>query len=177
MLKNTLLKVEEFALRRTQFASKMPQNSVAFIKSGEEVTRSNDTEYPFCPNKNFYYLTGFHEPDSLVMLIKYDDAGVTKTKSILFCREKNPQMEVWHGRRVGPEAAKSDYGFDDCFSNDVIEEEVVVYEELALSPNGNAIETGNDVEFPTKHTDEETANEVVEEDNSFATLQRSESYS
>ena len=60
---------------------------------------------------------------------------------------------------------------------DVIEEEVVVYEELALSPNGNAIETGNDVEFPTKHTDEETANEVVEEDNSFATLQRSESYS
>ena len=125
MLKNTLLKVEEFALRRTQFASKMPQNSVAFIKSGEEVTRSNDTEYPFCPNKNFYYLTGFHEPDSLVMLIKYDDAGVTKTKSILFCREKNPQMEVWHGRRVGPEAAKSDYGFDDCFSNDVIEEEVI----------------------------------------------------
>jgi len=107
----TLLPLAEFTHRRDQFFAQMPENSIAVIKAAGEVTRSNDTEYAFCQNKNFYYLTGFNEPDALLVLVKED-----QNKGYLFCRDKDPLAEVWHGRRVGAEKAKIDYGFDDCFT-------------------------------------------------------------
>ena len=112
-MKHTLLPVDEFVSRRQRFIEKMPKNSIALISAAREVTRSNDTEYPFCQNKNFYYLTGFNEPEAVLVLIRSGNGE--NDQSTLFCRDKDPLQEVWHGLRVGPKQAKSDYGFDYCF--------------------------------------------------------------
>ncbi|MFD2166081.1 Xaa-Pro aminopeptidase [Thalassotalea euphylliae] len=117
MLKNTLLPVEEFVARREALFAQMPSNAVLIVKAAQEITRSNDTEFPFCQNKNFYYLTGFHEPDALLVMVKAE-----QNSSILFCREKDPMQEVWHGRRVGPEAAKTQFAMDYSYTNEQIDE-------------------------------------------------------
>jgi Xaa-Pro aminopeptidase len=122
MIKNTLLPVQEFTQRRTRFLQTMPNNSVALFPAGTEVTRSNDTEFPFCQNKNFYYLTGFNEPDAVLALVK----NTNTEQAILFCREKNPLQEIWQGRRVGPELAKSDYQFHQCFVLSELNEQLPV---------------------------------------------------
>jgi len=111
LLAQTKLSLHEFTQRRVNFFQQMPANSIAIFKAADEVTRSNDTEYPFCQNKNFYYLTGFNEPDALLVLINSD-----KPQAYLFCRDKDPLAEIWHGRRIGAAVAKQQYGFDDCFT-------------------------------------------------------------
>lgn len=116
MIKNTLLPVAEFQQRRSQFFAKMPVNSIALIAANKEVTRSNDTEYAFCQNKNFYYLTGFNEPDAILVCIKSEQSNCLSEQSILFSREKDSLQEVWHGRRIGQVNAVRDYGFDACYT-------------------------------------------------------------
>lgn len=75
-------------------------DAIAIIPGATHVTKSHDTEYPFRQNSNFKYLTGFNEPDSILVLTSYPEK-----KSILFVREKDPFMEMWSGRRMGPEKA------------------------------------------------------------------------
>lgn len=111
LLPFTELPVSEFITRRDRFFTEMPDNSIALFPAAIELTRSNDTEYTFCQNKNFYYLTGFREPDALLMLIKADTNRV-----VLFSRAKNALQEVWQGRRIGQEKAINIYGLDECFS-------------------------------------------------------------
>ena len=125
-MQHTLLSVDDFVARRAHFIDQMPSNSVALFSAASDVTRSNDTEYPFCQNKNFYYLTGFNEPDAVLVLIKAkeDDA---ERQAILFCREKDPLQEVWHGRRVGPEKVIADYGFEQSFVLNEINELIPQY--------------------------------------------------
>jgi Xaa-Pro aminopeptidase len=123
MIKNTLLSVAEFCQRRNDFIAQMPVNSIALISAGQEVTRSNDTEYPFCQNKHFYYLAGFNEPDAILALIKGDEA--TSAQSVLFSREKDHQQEIWHGRRVGQVQAVEVYQFNKCFSLAEIDEQLL----------------------------------------------------
>ena len=64
------LSMSDFKNHRQCFFDKMSNNSIAFFPAAHEVTRSNDTEFAFCQNKNFYYLTGFNEPDALLILLK-----------------------------------------------------------------------------------------------------------
>jgi Xaa-Pro aminopeptidase len=123
MIKNTLLPVTEFCQRRSDFIAQMPANSIALISAGKEVTRSNDTEYPFCQSKNFYYLTGFNEPDAILALVKGTNA--ISEQSILFSREKDSLLEVWHGRRVGQVAAVERYHVDLCFSLTEVNEQLL----------------------------------------------------
>jgi len=111
ILPSTELNVSEFVSRRERFFAHMPENSVALFPAAIELTRSNDTEYTFCQNKNFYYLTGFPEPDALLVLIKGD-----VNQTLLFSRAKNAFQEVWQGRRIGQEVAVSRYGLDACFT-------------------------------------------------------------
>ena len=122
MIKHTLLPVSEFIARRTNMFAQMTDNSIAFIQANKEQTRSNDTEYSFCQDKNFYYMTGFNEPDALLMLVKHADSS---KKAILFCRDKDPLQEIWHGRRVGAQLAKTEYGFEQTYVLADIEETVV----------------------------------------------------
>ena len=89
------------------------------ISSAKLVSRNNDTTFPFRQDSNFYYLTGFQEPDSVMLLH-------SNGRSALFCREKNPDLEKWDGFMWGPEAAKDFYGFDEAFDinkiNDILPE-------------------------------------------------------
>jgi Xaa-Pro aminopeptidase len=105
------LPMSNFKAHRANFVDQMKPNSIAFVSAASEVTRSNDTEYAFCQNKKFYYLTGFNEPDALLLLIKTDD----NQQSILFSLPKDENHEVWHGRRIGQTKARELYNFDQSF--------------------------------------------------------------
>ena len=108
------LSMSDFKSHRECFFAKMSDNAIAFFPAAHEVTRSNDTEFTFCQNKNFSYLTGFNEPDALLILLKRDKIE----QAILFSLPKDKAQEVWHGRRIGQEKACQEYGFDQCFTLD-----------------------------------------------------------
>lgn len=97
----------EFKSRRDRLLAVMEPNSVAIIPAASEVTRSRDTDYAFRQDSDFYYLTGFNEPDAVLVLSTGNESAST-----LFCLNKDKQAEIWHGRRIGFEKAKSDYLFD-----------------------------------------------------------------
>lgn len=102
---------QEFALRRRHLMDQMEPNSIAIVPAAGEVTRSRDTEYPFRQDSDFHYLTGFPEPDAVLALLP----GRTHGEVVLFCRDRDPAMEIWTGYRQGPEGACAHYGADDAF--------------------------------------------------------------
>ncbi len=114
-MKNTTI----YSKRRKQIFKQISEG-VALIPSARMVTRSNDTEFPFRQESNFYYLTGFDEPDCLLLLCKQGK----DEKSVLFLRERNPEMEMWVGKRLGVEAAKETLGVDEAYSISLLEEEL-----------------------------------------------------
>lgn len=95
--------------RRHRLAEQM-QSGIAVIPTAPERIRNRDSHYPYRFDSYFHYLTGFAEPEAVMVIV----AG-TKPKSILFCREKNPEREVWDGFRYGPEAARETFGFDEAY--------------------------------------------------------------
>ena len=101
----------EFARRRKHLMSMMEKHSIAIIPAAHEVTRSRDTEYPFRQDSDFFYLTGFNEPDAVLVLVP----GRRQGQVIMFCRDKDPERELWDGRRAGPDGVVSDFGMDDAF--------------------------------------------------------------
>jgi Xaa-Pro aminopeptidase len=101
----------EFARRRRNLMALMEPNSIAIIPAAREQLRSRDTEYPFRQDSDFLYLCGFDEPDAVLALIP----GRRHGQFVLFCRERDPARELWHGRRAGPEGAVSHFAADDAF--------------------------------------------------------------
>lgn len=89
----------------------MEPGSIAIIPSAREVVRSRDTEYPFRQDSDFYYLSGFVEPMSVMVLVPGREHG----EFVMFCRERDTQGELWHGRRLGPEGVCEQLGADDAF--------------------------------------------------------------
>ena len=75
-----------------------------------EVVRNGDAHYDYRHDSHFYYLTGFTEPEAVLVLIAGD-----KMHTILFCREKNAEREIWDGFRYGPDAAGDKFGFDAAY--------------------------------------------------------------
>ena len=95
----------EFKQRRDALMAQM-QEGIAVIPTAPELIRNRDSHYPYRFDSYFFYLTGFTEPESVLVLI----AG-QKQRSILFCRDKDIEREIWDGFRYGPEAAKVEFGF------------------------------------------------------------------
>ncbi len=93
-----------------EFLRRMDQNSVAIIPSAREATRSNDTAYRFRQDSDFLYLTGFEEPDAIAVI-----APGREEKFTMVLRPRDPEREIWDGRRAGVEGAKSEYGADQAF--------------------------------------------------------------
>jgi Xaa-Pro aminopeptidase len=93
-----------------EFMRRMDKKSVAIIPSAREATRSNDTQYRFRQDSDFYYLTGFEEPDSIAII-----APSREQKYTLFVRPRDPEREIWDGRRAGVEGAKREYGAEEAF--------------------------------------------------------------
>ncbi len=110
-----------YAERRAALLSRMQAmgGGVAIIPTAPEVMRNADADYPYRHDSYFYYLSGFTEPEAVVVLI----AG-QETRSILFCREKNLEREIWDGYRYGPEAAREKFGFDAAYAIDKLDEEL-----------------------------------------------------
>ncbi len=101
----------EYARRRKHLMGLMEANSIAIIPSAREVVRNRDTHFPFRQDSDFYYLSGFEEPDAVLVLIP----GRRHGQYVMFCRDKDPTREQWDGFRAGPEGACSDYKADDAF--------------------------------------------------------------
>lgn len=108
---------QNYRERRKQLLEKMPEGSIMVIAAESLKTRNNDAEYPFRQSSNFYYLTGFNEPDALLVMAKGEEAAVT-----LFCPPRDPDMEIWTGYRAGPEGCVERFGADQAFNLDEIDE-------------------------------------------------------
>ncbi|MGC2048896.1 MAG: aminopeptidase P N-terminal domain-containing protein, partial [Gallionella sp.] len=108
-----------YAQRRARLLNGM-QLGIAIVPTAPEVARNADTHYGYRHDSNFYYLSGFTEPEAVLVLI----AGGTP-QSILFCREKNPEREIWDGHRYGPDAAREQFGFDAAYSIAQLDEKLL----------------------------------------------------
>jgi Xaa-Pro aminopeptidase len=100
----SMLPRKEFAARRTRLMAMMEPNSIAIIPSAYEIIRNSDTHFPFRQDSDFYYLTGLNEPDAVAVLIP------------------GREHELWDGYRAGPEGVCEDYGADDAFPVDDLDE-------------------------------------------------------
>jgi Xaa-Pro aminopeptidase len=104
-----------YANRRRRLAEAIG-DAVAVVPTAPERVRNRDSHYPYRFDSHFYYLTGFPEPEAVVVL--------TKDKSILFCRERNAEREIWDGFRYGPDAARERFGFDEAHPIAKLDEEL-----------------------------------------------------
>ena len=97
-----------YSRRRAELAALM-RDGVAIVRTAPERARNRDSSYPFRFDSYFHYLSGFPEPESVLVLV----AG-SEPKSILFCREKDTEREIWDGFRYGPAEARQTFGFDEA---------------------------------------------------------------
>ncbi len=108
----------EYARRRKELMSLMGPNSIAIVPAAQLLVRNRDVEYPFRQDSDFHYLSGFDEPNAVLVLLPARKQG----QVVLFCQERDPEKELWHGYRAGPEGACADYGADDAFPISDIDE-------------------------------------------------------
>jgi Xaa-Pro aminopeptidase len=100
--------VSLYAARRARLAERMGEGLAVLATAGERL-RNRDSHYPYRYDSYFYYLTGFAEPEAVLVLV----AG-KNPRSILFCRARDADREIWDGFRYGPEAARERFGFDEA---------------------------------------------------------------
>jgi Xaa-Pro aminopeptidase len=106
-----MIKQKEYAKRRFQLMELAGDESVVIVRSAAQKIRNNDVHYPYRQDSDFLYLSGFSEPGAMMVLLPGEKAG----HSILFCRERDPDREMWDGLMVGTEGAIEQFGFDEAF--------------------------------------------------------------
>ncbi len=109
---------KELLKRRKTLMRMVGNDGVAIIPSAKSIPRNRDVHYTFRQDSDFLYLTGFNEPDALALLLP----GHADGQYILFCRDRNPEQEVWDGRRTGQEGAQEIYLADRAYSISQLEE-------------------------------------------------------
>lgn len=112
------MKPEEFERRRDQLMHMVGDGGIAILPSAPIRMRSRDVEYRYRQDSDFYYLTGFAEPDSVAVMAPGRDKG----EFLLFCRERDSEKELWDGKRAGPADAIERFGADDAFPIDDIDD-------------------------------------------------------
>jgi len=115
--------MKPYADRRARLLAQMEAGCVAVIGTAPEVARNADTEYPYRHDSSFYYLTGFTEPEAVLVLVA--PRGSNAAQALLFCREKHLESEIWDGYRYGPDAAREAFGFDAAFPISALDEHMV----------------------------------------------------
>ena len=105
------MKQGECRKRRKKLMDMLGDDSIAILPAAPEKIRNRDVAYRYRQDSDFYYLTEFAEPEAVIALIP----GRSQGEFVLFCRERNPEQEVWHGARAGLEGACDDYGADDAY--------------------------------------------------------------
>jgi yecA family protein len=109
---------KEFTRRRKQLMRIAGDDAILILPAALERIRSRDTHYPYRQDSDFWYLTGFPEPDAVIVLVP----GRAHGETILFCRERDPEREGWDGPRSGPEGAVERFGMDDAYPIDDLDE-------------------------------------------------------
>ncbi len=118
MTREPMTDITPYRARRAAVLERMGAG-IAILPTAPERLRSRDSDYLYRFDSYFYYLTGFPEPEAVLVLV----AG-PEPRSILFCREKHPERELWEGFRYGPEAAREAFGFDAAHSIAKLDEEL-----------------------------------------------------
>jgi len=107
-----MIKQAEYARRRLQLMEISGAGSVIVLRAAAPSIRNNDAQYPYRQDSDFLYLSGFSEPEAMIVLLPAEQGG----QSILFCRERDPQREMWDGLMVGTEGAVEQFGFDQAYA-------------------------------------------------------------
>ena len=115
-----------YARRRIKLAEKM-QDGISIVRTAPERQRNRDSSFPYRFDSYFHYLTGFPEPEAVLVLV----AG-PHPKSVLFCREKDIEREIWDGFRFGPQQARETFGFDETHAIAKLDE--LLPQQLANQP-------------------------------------------
>ena len=121
--------------RRENLLELLPENSVLLIPGAETQYRNSDSSFPFRQESNFYYLSGFCEPASLIAITKKDN----KITSLIFVPPKDKLKEIWDGYRAGPIGAVKDFLFDKAYDNTQIDEmlpDILFGADIVLYPIG-----------------------------------------
>ncbi len=111
MVPRPAVRRDEFAQRRRQLMRMMGRGAIAILPAAPVRMRNNDVEHSYRQDSDFFYLTGFSEPESVAVLIP----GRARGEYILFVRDRDPARETWDGSRAGPEGATRQYRADDAF--------------------------------------------------------------
>jgi len=106
-----MIKQIEFTKRRAQLMEIAGEGSVIIVRSAPQKIRNNDAHYPYRQDSDFLYLSGFSEPDAMMVLLPEVKGG----RSIMFCRERDRRREMWDGVMVGTEGVVDQFGFDQSF--------------------------------------------------------------
>jgi Xaa-Pro aminopeptidase len=136
--------MQPYLSRRLRLADQMRARGggIAVLATAPEVIRNRDAHYPYRSDSYFHYLTGFPEPEAVLVIV----ADADSTRSLLFCRDKNEEREIWDGFRFGPEAARERFGFDEAASFSSLDEAMpklladrpAVYHALAAGAESDA---------------------------------------
>ncbi|WP_334050914.1 Xaa-Pro aminopeptidase [Alteromonas gracilis] len=115
-----MISAQEFIARQDRLLAQCQPNSVCIVPAAGLVTRSRDTEYTFRQDSDFWYLTGFEEPDAWLILSNHPRYGESYRAMVV--QEKDKSAEIWHGKRLGAEAALSRFSLDEAFETHELEE-------------------------------------------------------
>lgn len=118
MKASTGISAAEFARRRKQLMRMSTDDAILILPSAPERIRSNDTHYPYRQDSDFWYLSGFPEPEAVLVLVPGRKHGET----LLFCRERDLEREAWDGPRAGQEGAVEQFGMDDAYPIEDLDE-------------------------------------------------------
>ena len=111
---------EEYLRRRQTLMAQLKPGSLAILPAAPVYLRNGDVEHDYRQDSNFQYLSGFPEPEAFMVL----SPGRQEGEFILFCRDRNPERELWEGRRAGQEGAVSHYGAHQAFSIEQLDEQM-----------------------------------------------------
>jgi len=118
MKQSTGISAAEFARRRRQLMRMSTDDAILILAAAPERIRSNDTHYPYRQDSDFWYLSGFPEPEAVLVLVPGRKHGET----LLFCRERDLEREAWDGPRAGQEGAVEQFGMDDAYPIEDLDE-------------------------------------------------------
>ncbi len=118
MKAHTGLAAAEFARRRKQLMRMAGNDAILVLPAAAERVRSHDTHYPYRQDSDFWYLSGFPEPEAVLVLVP----GRRHGEVLLFCRERDPERESWDGPRAGQEGAVDEFGMDDAYPIEDLDE-------------------------------------------------------
>ena len=104
--------------RRDEVRKLLPPNTAVVLFANAERNRANDVDYVYHQDPNFYYLTGYHEPNAVLVMFSemQTDASGNKYNEIIYVQERDPRAEQWTGKRLGVEGVKEKLGFDMVFN-------------------------------------------------------------